>query len=164
MRARQTLVAFAIGIATALASHAMAAPPDPLQSAECTAARADLEAALAEPTPTRRDHPDRLALARKQAAAQCLGRTSGPAQRSGAPDPPIAVPAPVIDVPRSAQARPPLAPPPQPAIATPRTAVITTCDPAGCWDSNGQRLNSAGPLLLGPHGVCSAQAGQVSCP
>jgi hypothetical protein len=159
MHARKTLLA----IAAALASHVTAAPPDPLQSAECAAARADLDAALAEPTQSRRDHPERLALARNQAAAQCLGRVSGHARRSGAPDPPIAVPAPVIDVPRSARAPLPVTPP-EPAIAAPRTAAITTCDPAGCWDSDGQRLNNAGPLLLGPHGVCIPQAGQVTCP
>jgi hypothetical protein len=152
-----------LAIAAALTAHGVATPLDQLRSAECVAARAALDAVLDEPTQTRRDGRERLALARKQAAEQCLGRMSGRAQRSGAPEPPVAVPAPIIEVPRAAQARPPVTLP-QPATPAARTAAITACDPAGCWDSNGQRLNSAGALLLGPRGVCVLQAGQVTCP
>jgi len=138
-----------------------AAATDPLHSPECASARETLEATLADTV--QRHRPEQLTRARKQVADLCLGRTSGHAQRTGAPDPPIAVPAPVIDLPRAAQVRPPVMPPVSQGPA-PRAATITACDPAGCWDSNGQHLNTMGPLLLGPRGVCVPLAGQVSCP
>ncbi|MES3003980.1 MAG: hypothetical protein V4787_25035 [Pseudomonadota bacterium] len=54
--------------------------------------------------------------------------------------------------------------PPSPPLAIPRPATISSCDPAGCWDSEGRRLNNQGPLLLGPRGPCLQQGGVVSCP
>lgn len=69
------------------------------------------------------------------------------------------VPPPVIDGPRP----PPVAPPPPP-LDIPKPAAITTCDPGGCWDSQGRRLDRSGPLLMGPHGACVVQAGVVRCP
>ncbi|MGZ5194788.1 MAG: hypothetical protein ACXWJM_05880 [Ramlibacter sp.] len=152
-----------LAIATAFGTQVYAATDDPLHSAECADARAALEAALGEPQQTHRDHPERLAQARKQVADLCLGRMSGHAQRTGAPEPPITVPAPVIEPPRTVRARPPVTVP-APAPLEPRAAAITACDPAGCWDSNGQRLNNVGPLLLGPRGICVPLAGQVTCP
>jgi hypothetical protein len=159
MRTRKALLV----IAAALAAQVHAAPADPLRTPECAAARAALDASMDEPLQARRDHPERLARARKQVLDSCLGRMSGSPERSGAPDPPIAVPAPLIEVPRTAQARPP-APVAQPEIVIPRAAAITACDPAGCWDSNGRRMNNMGPVLVGPRGVCIPQAGQVNCP
>jgi hypothetical protein len=152
-----------IVIAAALAAQAHAAPADPLRTPECATARAALEASLDEPLQSRRDHPERLARARKQVLDSCLGRMNANPERSGAPDPPVAVPPPIIEVPRTAQARRP-APVARPELVIPRAATITACDPAGCWDSSGRRLNNMGPVLVGPHGVCIPQAGQVNCP
>jgi hypothetical protein len=153
----------AIVVAAAFGAQADAASTDPLHSPECANAREALDATLAEPLQTHRDHPERLARARKQVADLCLGRTSGHPQRTGTADPPIAVPAAVIELPRPARVLPPVTMP-APAGVAPRAAAITACDPAGCWDSNGQRLNNMGPLLLGPRGVCVPLAGQVTCP
>jgi len=163
MLARTVCLCRTIAIAAAFGTQVFAANTDPLHSPECTDARAALEAMLADPAQNHRDHPERLARARKQVADLCLGRMGGHAQRTGAPEPLIAVPPPIIDVPRTAQARPPVTLP-VPAPVAPRAAAITACDPAGCWDSNGQRLNNMGPLLLGPRGVCVPLAGQVTCP
>lgn len=71
----------------------------------------------------------------------------------------IVVPPPVIDGPPAIVTEPPW-----PPVAIPRPAVVTTCDPGGCWDSEGRRLNQVGPLLVGPHGACTMQAGAAQCP
>jgi hypothetical protein len=152
-----------VAAALMISAQGHAVPVDPLRSPECAAARAQLGDALDEPVSQRRAHPEQLARARKGVIERCLGHMTGNPQRTGAPDPPIAVPAPVVDAPRTAPPQLPGAAAP-PALVTPRASVITACDPAGCWDSNGQRLNNLGPVLLGPHGVCVAQAGQVTCP
>ncbi len=145
---------------------ALAAPPpeaDPLHSSECLAARGELEQALAEPPASGQSHAQRLARARRRAAAVCLGRDSPGRERSGAPEPAQSVAAPIISV-RPAQAPAPIASPPQPPLSIPRPAVVTTCDPAGCWDSEGRRLNNLGPLIVGPRGLCTLQGGQLNCP
>jgi hypothetical protein len=144
---------------------ASGAPPaaDSLNSSECLAARAELEQALAEPASARQAHPQRLLQARRQATTACLGRDSPGRERSGAPEPAQSVPAPTI-APRPAQAPAAVAAQPQPPLPIPRAAVITTCDPAGCWDSEGRRLNNMGPLIVGPRGLCSMQGGQLNCP
>jgi hypothetical protein len=59
---------------------------------------------------------------------------------------------------------PPVAAIPQPPLAIPRPPVVTACDASGCWDSNGTRYNQQGPVLLGPKGVCTLQAGALNCP
>jgi hypothetical protein len=158
-----TNLLLAAGAGVAFSLHA-AQEPDPLSSSECAAARAELEAALSEPDVDRQARAQRLARARQEAALACLGPTSGNRERSGAPQPPQAVPPPAIGV-----RPPPPAPPtvnavPQPPLPVPRSAVITACDPAGCWDSEGRRLNNAGPLLLGPRGLCTLHAGVLNCP
>jgi hypothetical protein len=163
MPAWKASLCHAFVVAAAFGAQVNGARTDPLHSPECANAREALEATLAEPAQTHRDHPERLAHARKEVVDLCLGRMRGHPQRTGAPDPPIAVPAPVIELPRAVQAPPSVAVP-APSPVVPRTAAITACDAAGCWDSNGQRLNSVGPLLLGPRGVCVQQAGQVTCP
>ena len=145
------------------AGAAQAQATDRLGSAECREARAELEAVLDDPGLGRAERAQRLAVVRKKVSAICLGPTSGNPQRSGAPQPVLAVPAPII-------ATPPLyptvrpAPLPLPAVAVPRPAVVTICDAAGCWDSDGNRLNNLGPMLLGPHGVCTLQGGTANCP
>lgn len=147
--------------ATSMSLPAQTAEPDPMNSRACVRAREALDQAIGEPAPNRQAHAARLARARQQAATACLGRDSSSRERSGAPDPPQAVPPPMAVVPR-----PPLPVPAAPAapLAIPRAATITTCDPAGCWDSEGRRLNNMGPLLLGPRGLCTMQGGQLICP
>lgn len=129
-----------------------------MNSSECLAARAQLDAALEEPaTPGR---ARRLEQVRSLAAKACLGPSRGRRERSGAPQPVQVVPAPVI----SAGPAPATPAVPAPPLAIPRPATITTCDPGGCWDSEGRRLNHMGPLLMGPRGLCSLQGGTVNCP
>jgi len=72
----------------------------------------------------------------------------------------IVVPPPVIDGPPAVVAEPP-----RPPLAVPRpAAVVTVCDPGGCWDGEARRLNQVGPVLMGPHGACTMQAGAAQCP
>jgi hypothetical protein len=165
---RQLLAALVLAWVGALA-HAQ----DALETPECLAARAELERSIADSPPSRGTPGERLLQARGKAARACLDRSSGTAQRAGAPDPPIRVPAPTM------AARPPSpgpglagvaasvpsppAGPPGPVVI-PRPATVTACDPAGCWDTEGRRLNQMGPVLMGPHGLCSLQAGTVQCP
>ena len=140
-----------------------AQPADRLDSPECKVARDELEAALDDPGMGRAERAQRLAAVRKKVLAICLGPASAQPQRSGAPQPALAVPAPIMSAPplyptvRAATA-------PSPPVAIPRPAVVTTCDPAGCWDSEGRRLNNLGPMLVGPRGLCTIQGGTATCP
>ncbi|HEY8047527.1 MAG TPA: hypothetical protein VIE63_00025 [Ramlibacter sp.] len=158
-------VGIAVGQALALAAAALALAhaqgTDPLHSPECDAARAVLERALDEAARKDPGSAARLTAARKQAMEACLGRESGERERSGAPEPAIAVP-PAVMQPPHARAAPAVVVPQPPAYVAP--AVVTTCDNTGCWDSNGQRINRLGPMLVGPRGVCTVVGGTVHCP
>ena len=157
MRLDAALMAFAL-FAPALAA-AQEEAADPMRSPPCVAARAELEALLAQPGPA----DERLEQARRRTARACLGASDDSArQRAGAPQPPQVVP-PAIAIPRQPVQRPLPAPAPPP-VPVPRPTAITTCDPAGCWDSDGRRLNRMGPLLVGPGGVCNGLGGILSCP
>lgn len=142
------------------AAGAWAQPGDPLKSPECGQAREALDQAraAAEQDPAKAAQVEPL---RKQAARICLGVTDDTAPSGRVAQPPQRVPAPVITPPQ----RPPVfaAPtlPPPPVIERP--PVITACDPGGCWDSNGTRLNRAGPNLIGPSGLCTVQGTLLSC-
>jgi hypothetical protein len=150
-------------VAGAAALCAQGQSVDPLRSGECAAARDVLEHALDDASAKRPGARGRLAAARKDAVAACLGRESGNPMRSGAPEPPIVVPAPVIEAAPVAMQAPALAPPPAPPVIQ-RPAVVTACDAAGCWDSEGRRLNKLGAMLVGPRGTCRLMAGVVQCP
>jgi hypothetical protein len=125
-------------------------------------ARAALEAArsdVAVPPPTPAQVA-RIGQARRAVARICLGEgAAAPAasrRMAQAPLAAAAVPA----------APAPGLPAPQPTTvqrAEP-PAVLTACDALGCWDSQGRRLERAGPLLLGPQGPCTAQGGRLNCP
>jgi hypothetical protein len=145
-------LAFALACPAALSQE-----PDPLKSPECGQALAELQAARAQRT----QDTAPVEQARKRAARLCLGLTEQ-AQPSGRVEqPPLRVPSPVI----TPAQRPAL--PAAPAIAPPeirRPPVITSCDPGGCWDSYGTRLNRAGPNLIGPRGVCTQQGVILNCP
>ena len=156
MRLDAALIAFALFGPTPAAAQDEAA--DPMRSAPCVAARAELESLLALPGAA----GERLEQARGRTARACLGAGGGDRQRSGAPEPPQVVP-PAIAIPRQ-PVQPPVIAPAPPPVPLPRPTAITTCDPAGCWDSQGRRLNQMGPLLVGPGGVCSGLGGIVTCP
>jgi hypothetical protein len=153
-----------IGLAlVALASNIVHAQGvDPLKSPECKAALDALEQRVQEKTEGAA-RALRVASARRFAADACLGRSEGNPVRSGAPDPPYVVRPPTITA-APPSPSPPAAAAPSPSLSIPRPIVITTCDPAGCWDSEGRRLNNMGPLLMGPRGPCSVQGGLASCP
>ncbi|MCA0242673.1 MAG: hypothetical protein LCI02_17625 [Proteobacteria bacterium] len=106
----------------------------------------------------------RLTAARRQAAVACLGpaaaAASGPPLGARQVLPPA--PAMGIGVPRLVSPSSAAAPPPVPAPRPPVS--ITSCDPVGCWASDGSRLQRAGPMLIGPRGMCSSAAGVLSCP
>lgn len=143
---RVLLAVFACPVAAAFAQG-------PLKSPSCESAIATLQAA--------RSGADAAAvdIARRRASQACLGGSGEATRPSPVARAPIAVPAPVIAVPDL----PPLQPP-QPTVRVDRPSVITSCDPGGCWDSNGTRLNGAGPVLIGPRGACTASGGFVHCP
>lgn len=152
--ARSLLAATALALFTLLPAWAQ----DPLKSQECKAALDELERVVGEKSEGR-ERAQRVASARRTAMVACLGRADGGATRSGAPYPPQVVAPPAI-----AGAPPLRTSPPAPPVAIPRPTVITTCDPAGCWDSEGRRLDNMGPLLIGPRGPCTVQGGLAHCP
>jgi hypothetical protein len=146
---------------------------DPLHSAECESAQLALERGLQEAAGGNAAAREGLGAAREKAKEACLGRQAGHTERSGAPASPIMapapapapapVPAPVTPEPRAAAAPDIIASPP-PSQAE-RPVPITSCDPGGCWDSQGRRLNFMGPVLIGPQGsVCTVQGSTVQCP
>jgi hypothetical protein len=117
-------------------------------------------AALAQGNPDRMQTPQ-CATAREQASLDCFGLKPSPPTEGRFVPPPVAVtPIPAPPSP----AVPPVAAIPQPPLAIPRPPVVTACDASGCWDSNGTRYNQQGPVLLGPKGVCTLQAGALNCP
>lgn len=132
-------------------------PDDPEHSPRCQAARATLEALLVQTPPS-----PQLPQARRQMAQACLGAAGEAGRRPGASPAPLAVP-PAFAMPHAVSGARPLAPAPPP-VPVPRPTVITTCDPGGCWDSQGRRLNQMGPLLVGPQGACTAAGGLLNCP
>lgn len=158
---------FGLSLVTGLGG-APAQAADPLDSPQCRAARTRLDVATAGATGRSDANAQALQAAREHAATACFGRagdvTRDLAHGSGtrAPQPAVRVPpvtggatAPVL------QAPPLVTPPP---LVVPRAAVITQCDPTGCWDSNGQRLNRVGPALAGPGGPCIVQGNFAMCP
>ncbi|WP_145979570.1 hypothetical protein [Ramlibacter tataouinensis] len=159
---------FAITLLAGAATAAAAVAPDtsdPLKSPECGAAQLALERNIQDAAAGNAGARDSLAAKRKRALETCLGPQSGHAERAGAPPVPIAVPSPSIDPGPGKPAAPPAAATAPPPVRIPRPVAITTCDPGGCWDSEGRRLNFMGPVLIGPQGgVCSIQAGAVQCP
>jgi hypothetical protein len=110
---------------------------------------------------------DALKAARQQAARACLGG-------AGDPPPPTARTLPPAEMPRAPA--PPTArlPPlparaPVPAVTVPppsvdRPVIVTSCDPGGCWSSDGIWRPRVGPTLGGPAGLCTRQGVLVSCP
>ncbi|MDB5940830.1 MAG: hypothetical protein JWQ13_396 [Ramlibacter sp.] len=138
---------------------------DLMNTPECAAARRQLDEVLAAGGPR-----ERLDALREQTALKCFGvkpppPQAGPANRSVPP--PVAV-NPIRLRPEPSLPRVPGAPaqaaPSPPPLDIPRPPVVTSCDAAGCWDSNGARYNQQGPVLLGPGGACTLQGGALNCP
>ncbi|MFL6692754.1 MAG: hypothetical protein ACJ8GO_07320 [Ramlibacter sp.] len=142
-----------------MAVHALAepAPGDPLKSDACGRNLAALQAARA---PGSDMSPAQVEALRREATQACLGGAGEARRPSPTAQAPITVPPPTVALPRSV---PPVVPS-VPAPAIERPAVITSCDSGGCWDSNGTRLNRAGPILIGPGGPCVTTGLQVRCP
>jgi hypothetical protein len=157
------LLALALALAAQTASGLDIGP----QSSACRDALAALDeresalAAAAQPQAHGRIAADaQWQLSRANAAKACLGQegaASAPLPHSALP--PIAVP-PVVVAP--APVRAPSAAPP-PAVSIPRPPVVTSCDPNGCWTSDGSRMPHAGRDPLDPRVRCSVQGKLVVC-
>jgi hypothetical protein len=170
---------FASLLMAAVAGVAMAQASDRPQSAACRDALDDVQAqetrALAarqSPTAASGSEGARvsagLQAARERAARACLGGSADAPPQRMAQQPvavtPVTPPAPTS--PTSPGTR--FTPTPAPAVSVPQRSdvivTITGCDPAGCWASDGTRLNRVGPNLVGPRGTCTLQGPVVRCP
>ena len=150
---------------------------DRLNSERCQSAQRELEAATSAVDADRKN--DRgtentaklkieLERSRGVVASRCFDQPAGSAlpgraspSLSPAMTPPV-IERPHPDLPPKTPPEPraQMAPPP---VQVARPTALTTCDPGGCWDSNGARLNGQGPVLIGPAGSCVAQGGFVNC-
>lgn len=130
---------------------------DPLKSPACGRSIAALEAARAGP-----GGAGEIEALRRRATLACLGGSGGSARPKPIVRPPVEVAPPVVDVPPAQPAA--AAAPPPPPLEIERPATITSCDAAGCWTSDGIRLNRSGPLLVGPGGACVTSGHVVRCP
>ncbi|NRF69870.1 hypothetical protein HLB44_22955 [Aquincola sp. S2] len=107
---------------------------------------------------------DQVRALRRDAARACLGGSGDAPPPTASARPPLSV-APMVALPPSL--RMPAAPTTPPTVITPRPSppvVVTSCDPTGCWASDGSRLTRFGSNLLGPRGVCSTGGGILNCP
>jgi len=173
MRPILVLLAATLAGSAALAQSSSAAG-DPLQAPECRQALAalhEIEAAAADAAKAQTPRPaastpgidPKLAAARKSAARRCLASRADPPVRGRLAQPPLAVP-PVAGVRPPPVTTPAVAATPPRAPAPPPLVSITSCDAAGCWTSDGARLNRVGPTLWGSHGACSVVGTVVHCP
>jgi hypothetical protein len=140
------------------AATAFAQGDDPLKSPACGAALAGLQAA-------RQGGADaaRVEALRSSAAGTCLGGAAPPVRPGRVARAPEVVPPPQVTVPaRPAAPAAPALPPP--AVPIERPALPATCDPSGCWTSDGTHLRHVVPSVPGPAGPCVAQGGVVYCP
>lgn len=147
-------------------------PGDPLKSSECLAALDTLQAlettmapkpsASSVREPLARRQEAKLETARRTAAHACLGAREDSLPPRRAEHPPVLAPA---------RPAPALPSPPAPATAAvlppvqiPTTKTVTACDAAGCWASDGTRLQRVGDSLLGPKGFCTVSGSVLTCP
>jgi len=155
-------------VLTLLALTARASEDD-IQSAACRGALAALqehESALATSAP--RAPADQRPAAgadpawralRARAAQICLGGEPDAPPPRGATAPPTAVP-PVSATPTATPA-PRAPPPPLPARTLP--PIVTGCDGAGCWTSEGERLPQFGRSPFDGRVHCTVQGRIVMC-
>ena len=176
---RRRALCLVLTLALAAGGAVAAEPTDPMESAACrraletlkakenaliNARRADEARRVPAPAPAASVALDGL---RRQAARACLGG-------NGAPPPPKQIALPPIVVSPIVVPRPAPLPPnhtaapatPSPARRTGPPVIIATCDPGGCWASDGTRLICAGAHLIGSHGgLCSGTPGMaLNCP
>lgn len=149
-------------------------PLDPLQSDRCQSARREFESATTAMDSGRNvdrgpENQARLKIelerTRGVVASVCFDRAPGdvvPGRTSPPPAQGVPPPPPNIGTPPTPMPATP-APDPRASNPPPRPVALTTCDPGGCWDSNGTRLNGQGPVLTAPAGTCIAQGGFVTC-
>lgn len=146
-----------LALALSLAGAAAAAQAtDPLKSPECGTALATLQAARS------RGSSDTESL-RRQAATTCLGSPNPPTRPARVVQAPIVVPPPTIEAP-TRRPLPPIPAPPPPAVQVERPPTISSCDAAGCWVTQGSRLQHVTPNLMGPAGLCALAPGAAGCP
>jgi hypothetical protein len=179
---RATTLSWLLAVAAVLSPPAVAEQQgDPLKSPTCHAAVDALQVREAEARAARftespadrvrqRDATARLQAARKQTAQACLRGSGDPPPPASVAPPPVAVPP--VDV--TAPPRPPLPLPSAPAASAPPAAaapprpqpppIVTSCDAAGCWTSDGKWLPRAGATLIGPRGPCTVQGVLLNCP
>lgn len=168
-----------IALAAAFSATTMAAPStDRLHSAGCVSAMSalrDVGVAMAGSTESSKgvSAADSRALAKlaelkRVAARTCLGGdgTAPPVpQQIGQKPISVAPVSPVAVTPNPSGLGLPEHTSPRPTTASvaPLTS-ITSCDPVGCWASDGTRLQKVGPNLLGPKGFCTVQGYALNCP
>lgn len=174
MRARFLALPFVL---VAASLPVRAATTDPLRSDDCRRAIASMQVEeAAEATRRASDVVPRPALpvpvpgrslldARRHTAQSCLaGRADVEPVSGRSAQAPVVVepPAPILPV---ASARAPSIVPPSRALPAPkRPDAVVSCDAAGCWASDGSRLQRIGPALWGPSGACTLQGTSLQCP
>jgi hypothetical protein len=158
------------------ARSASPAPPpgDPLQSPACLGALEALQAQeatlAAAPPASGGAHELRrpavgagLEASRRRATRACLASSADPQRPLPPPgrlaQPPIAVP----PLGAARLAAPPVVLPGTPALP-PQPRFVTSCDPGGCWTSDGSRVNRVGPTLWGSRGACITVGTVTQCP
>jgi hypothetical protein len=153
------------------ASAAAAADAEPSSNAcqralaAMQARESELAAASGTGTPPRIPTDARWQALRGEAARACLGRgsaASAPLPQSARPPvavPPVVAPAPPTE---SAQRRMP-APLPAPVPGYRPPVTVMSCDPLGCWTSDGARLPHTGQNPLDARVRCSVQGRIVVC-
>jgi hypothetical protein len=155
-----------------LAVPAASATDADLQSNACQGAleslqarEAELAAAARANTPASAPTDARWQALRGQAARACLGRDSAASAPPGRlAQPPVVVP-PVVVPPAPAEAAQRRSPAPLPAPVPGHRPPVTvmSCDPLGCWTSDGARLPHAGRNPLDARVRCSVQGRVVMC-
>lgn len=139
---------------------------DRARSDDCRRALAALDAqeAQAASAADRSAALQRVRMSRREAARACLGGTGEPPPLSARPIEPLR---PVPPPPPALIPPPPRPPAPTTQIVPPPAPapVVTSCDPGGCWSSDGSRMLRVGPTtVVGPKGACTVTGAVVSCP
>jgi hypothetical protein len=155
-------------LAILLASSAASGQVDPLRSPGCLAAlealgKAEDAAVAAKAAGSPPGGPgSALAAARRGVGVACLGSAdlSPPPARVRQP----------LAVESSAPQQAVIARPQgssgaaAPAVPTRPLVTLGACDTAGCWASDGTRVQRQGPLLLGLRGYCTVLGAVLTCP
>jgi len=152
-------------------ASACAADADPHSNAcqraleSLQAREAELAAAARADTPPSTPTDTRWQALRGQAARACLGRDSAASAPLGRLAQPSVVVPPVVVPPAPAETAQRRSPAPLPAAGLGSTPPVTvmSCDPLGCWTSDGARLPHTGRNPLDARVRCSVQGRMVVC-